>query len=437
MRSLKESLDKLYALRSFGIKPGLEPVKALLAGLGNPQHGFAAIHVAGTNGKGSVCVMLASVLHAAGFRVGLYTSPHLVRFNERIQINGCAVTDGELADLFDLVEPVAKSVQGSGSPATFFEFTTVMAFEYFRRQKVQLAVVETGMGGRLDATNVVLPLASVITRIGLDHMAYLGDTIEAIAGEKAGIIKEGRPVICGAMPEEARGVIARVAAERHAAFVDGEQAVAVRRVSQSLTGQKVGVGSAARDYGTVAMSLLGRHQLENIATAVATIETVVTAGGLRVSAEAVTQGLRQAKWPGRLQVLEADPPMILDGAHNPDAARVLSAALKELLRKRPVALVWGMCSDKDALGFSAELGGVIRACWPVRLKTDRTRAPEELARIGQSRGWEAMQAGGLGEAIEAARGWARERGGAVCIAGSLYLAGEVLAMREGTQATPI
>jgi dihydrofolate synthase/folylpolyglutamate synthase len=435
-RDLNASLEKLYALRTFGIKPGLDPIRGLLTGLGEPHLGFAAVHIAGTNGKGSVAAMLDSVLRAAGFRVGLYTSPHLVRFNERIRVGGEAVSDDVLADLFDRVAPVAADLARRGVQPTFFEYTTAMAFEHFRRERVQIAVVETGLGGRLDATNVVLPLISVITRVGLDHMVYLGDTVEAIAGEKAGIIKEGRPVVCGAMPEAAREVVRSTALDRHAPFVDAAEAVAVRRVSQSLAGQKVHIGTENADYGTVLLRLLGRHQLENVATVMAVVEALAGAGGLAVAPAAVKAGLAAARWPGRLDVLSEAPPVILDGAHNPDAARVLAASLKELFRHRPVALVWGMCSDKDALGFSAELGAVVRVCWPVALATERTRTQAELANIARSRGWEVRPAD-LAGALAAAERWAQEQDGVVCIAGSLYLAGEVLALRQGTTSMPI
>ena len=302
MRNLTESLDKLYALRTFGIKPGLEPVRELLAGLGDPQLTFIAVHVAGTNGKGSVCALLDSILRAAGFRVGLYTSPHLVRFNERIRVNGVAVSDEDLAALFDALEPVAAAMAARERQATFFEFTTALAFEYFRRQRVQFAVVETGLGGRLDATNIVMPLVSVITRIGLEHTEYLGDTVEAIAGEKAGIVKAGRPVVCGAMADEARAVIRHIATERKSPFVDAAEVVAVRRVAQSLSGQKIAVSTEDSDYGTATMSLLGRHQLENVATALAAAEAIAEAGRLTLAPEVVMQGVEATRWPARLDV---------------------------------------------------------------------------------------------------------------------------------------
>lgn len=424
-QNLQKSLERLYALRTFGIKPGLEVTVDLLNRLGNPHHAFAAIHVAGTNGKGSVCSMLESVLRQAGLRVGLYTSPHLVRFNERIRVNGEDINDEELAALFDDMEAHAEAVSAAGREITFFEFTTALAFEYFKRKGVQVAVVETGMGGRLDSTNVVMPLASVITRIGIDHTAYLGTTIEAIAGEKAGIIKTGRPIICGATPDEAKATIQAVAIAKKARWVDVTEAVAVRRVSQDLSGQKLSITSGDVDYGTVVIKLLGKHQLENVATVIATLETLAECSPLKIPVETIREGLASARWPGRLEVLTQDPPTILDGAHNPDGARALAVTLKDLLKKKKVGLIWGMCDDKDALGFAKAMGASVKRCWIVPINSERNANPAKLLQIAKTEGWESMTSS-LPEAMELAKAWAMENSGAVCIAGSLFLAGEVL-----------
>ncbi len=427
MNKLSQSLERLYALRTFGIKPGLEVEVALLEKLGNPQTSFAAIHVAGTNGKGSVCALLDSVLRTTGLTVGLYTSPHLVNFNERIRVNGVAISDAELAELFEAMEGPADAVNrdADGREVTFFEFTTALAFEYFRRRKVQVAVVEVGMGGRLDATNVVWPAVSVITRIGLEHTEYLGKTLAAIAGEKAGIIKVDRPVVCGSTPDEARTVIRATALERNARFVEAAETVTVRRVSQDVTGQKVAISSGDTDYGTVKLSLLGKHQLENVVTAVATLETLASCSPMVVPPELVRRGLGAARWPGRLQVLSEKPPVVLDGAHNPDGARVLALALKELFKKRKVGLIWGMCEDKDTLGFAKAMGGVVQRCWTVPIASERSMDPAKLALLARGEGWETTVSG-LAEAQDEARQWALANDGAVCIAGSLFLAGEVI-----------
>ena len=427
-KSIESTLERLYALRTHGIKPGLETAEALVAALGHPEQSFAVVHVAGTNGKGSVCAMIESILRASGLRTGLYTSPHLIRFNERMRVMGEAITDAELADLFELIEPCADRIQRDlgGREVTFFELTTALAFEHFRRKRVQVAVVEVGMGGRLDATNVVLPLVSVITRISLEHTQYLGSTLAAIAGEKAGIIKAGRPVVCGAMADEAREVMRATAANRGAPLVDATERVNVRRVSQGLEGQKVTISGADADYGTVTLRMLGKHQLENCATVVAAVEALADHSPIVIPAATLKAGLEAAEWAGRLQVLSMDPPVLLDGAHNPDGARALAVALKELRGKRKVGLVWGMCNDKDALGFAKALGAQVHRCWTVPIATERSRPPDQLAHVAHTEGWEAEPVVKLDAALGAAWQWAHETGGMVCIAGSLFLAGEVL-----------
>lgn len=428
---LKESLERLYALRTFGVKPGLDVTRALLARLGDPQQAFVTLHVAGTNGKGSVCAMLASVLRQAGLRVGLYTSPHLVRFNERIRVNDEDIPDEALAGLFDDMEAHAAAVSAAGREVTFFEFTTGLAFEYFKRKSVQVAVVETGMGGRLDATNVVFPLVSVITRIGLDHTDYLGSTLAEIAGEKAGIAKPGRPVVCGATPAEAKAVIHARAVALKCPFIDVEQAISVRRVSQNLNGQKVSITSGEVDYGSVTVTLLGKHQLENIATVIATLETLADSTPIKIPAEIIRTGLADARWPGRLEVLSQEPPTLLDGAHNPDGARALAVTLKDLLKKQKVGLVWGMCDDKDALGFAKAMGAQVRRCWIVPINSERNANPAKLAQIARTEGWEVSTVS-LSDGLKEAEEWALTNKGGVCIAGSLFLAGEVLERRSNS-----
>ncbi|MFC1498702.1 bifunctional folylpolyglutamate synthase/dihydrofolate synthase, partial [Verrucomicrobiota bacterium] len=212
---MNQALKKLYKRRSFGIKPGLDAERAMLSKLGNPQEEFLVVHVAGTNGKGSVCALLSSILRTAGYTVGLYTSPHLVRFNERIRVDDQEIGDDELAGVLDKIECVAADVaRDMGQEPTFFECATAMAFKYFKEQDVRIAVVETGMGGRLDATNVLTPLISVITRISLEHTMYLGNDVEAVALEKCGIIKKGRPVVCGIMDALAHNMVKRSALEK-------------------------------------------------------------------------------------------------------------------------------------------------------------------------------------------------------------------------------
>ncbi len=416
---------------AFGIKFGLDVTEALLDELKHPERSFLSIHVAGTNGKGSVCAMLESVLRHAGLATGLYTSPHLMRFNERIVVNGRPITDTELEPLCQRMEAVSDTVERRlGRQPTFFECGTAMSFEHFRSRGVRVAVIETGMGGRLDATNVILPVVSVITRISLEHTQYLGKDVASIAGEKAGIVKLGRPVVVQAGSDEALGVIRRVAVERQAMLVDAAQEVSVRRVSETWDGQKVSVESQGGFAGTLMLPLLGDHQLENLATVVAVVETL-RAAGLPIPDEAVRGGVAAARWPGRLHVLEREPLMILDGAHNPGGAAVLAAFLKRRLKRAPLGLITGMCSDKDVRETLRSFSGLVRRGWAVPLANERGMPAGELAALARTVLGVAVDEADVRGSVASAREWARECGGAVCIAGSLFLAGEVLAAAEG------
>jgi dihydrofolate synthase/folylpolyglutamate synthase len=430
---LTRTLEALYARRTLGIKPGLEVTRALLAALGNPQDRSACLHVAGTNGKGSVCALLDAMLRAAGFRTGLYTSPHLVRFNERFRVDGAAITDAELAARVDEEERAAAAVRARlGKEPTFFESGTAVAFLHFLRQRVDVAVLETGMGGRLDATNVVTPRVAVVTRVDLDHMAYLGATLPEIAREKAGIVKPGRPVVGGAMPEAARAVLREVAAAQGAPLAWSDEQVAVERVAQDFGGQVLRVRSRRRDYGELRLRLLGDYQLENVATAVAAVEAMAEHGGPALEADAVRAGAASAVWPGRCHVVSRDPPFVLDGGHNPGAGHALALTLGALLRGRPLGLVVGMCGDKDVEGFLAAFAGLAKRLWLVPIRDERNAAPARLRAAAAPLGAETTECGAA-EAVRESLVWARAAGGAVCLAGSLFLVGEAL---EGMTKTP-
>lgn len=420
-----EAILRLYRLHTMGAKLGLERTRALLARMGNPERELAVIHVAGTNGKGSVCALIDSILRAAGYKTGIYTSPHLMRLNERIRVNGRCIPDAELMALIEEVERHSQHVQAEHGEVTFFEFTTALAFEHFRRCGASLVVAEVGMGGRLDSTNVVTPLISVITSISVEHAMYLGPDVPSIAREKAGIIKKGRPVVCGDLPEDALAVIRMIASENDARIVMAKDVVSVRLVSQSSAGQKISVTGANEDYSTVVMPLLGRHQMENCAIAVAAVEELGVTAQLPVGVEAVREGIRTVEWPGRLQVLSNDPLVVLDGGHNPGAAEKLGRTMKELAKKKPVGLVFGMCDDKDVDGFLRPFADTVKACWTVTIRTDRAIPRSRLAAAAGRLGWQVLD-DDLPAAIAAAKQWALENKGVVCIAGSLYLVGEVL-----------
>jgi len=424
-----EALQRLDVRGTFGICPGLDMERDILSALGNPERSYPCIHVAGTNGKGSVCAMLASVLRAVGLRTGLYVSPHLVRFNERIQVDGREASDAELEAVALAVEEAERGVAARlGKPATYFEFSTAMMFEHFRRTKVDIAVLETGMGGRWDATNVVTPVVSVITPVGLDHVAYLGPDVASIAAEEAGIIKSGRPVVSSRQHPDAADVIRRTVTAHGARLVRTEDAVAVRRKSEDWDGQRVTVEHADGWSASVCLPLIGDHQLENLATVVA-VTGVLGELGMTIPGKALVSGVEGTVWPGRMQVLHRDPPVLLDGGHNPPAGEAVAAFLRRRLKGTPLALVVGMCRDKDAAGYLAHFRGLVRRCWTAPIQTDRSLSAAELAVAARTICSEVAESSSVAEGMRQALEWARQVGGAVCVAGSLYLVGEVLALR--------
>ena len=432
-RSDNDVLQALYARRTFGIKPGLRVMTELFRELGDPQKSVRVVHVAGTDGKGSVSTMVASVLQQAGARVGLYTSPHLVRLTERFRIDGREMSEETLLALLAEVEEASRRLVARGLPEpTFFEATTALCFLWFAREGVRLAVAEVGMGGRLDATNVLEPLVSVVTRIGIDHAQYLGDTLEKIAAEKAGIVRPGVPVVVGAMPEEARAVVLARAREVGAPVVLAEEACAVRRVSGDLLGQKVSVETPDVSYGMVRMRLAASYQVENVATAVAAVGAFERAAGVTLPPKVVTKGLAEARIAGRFQCVAEDPPEILDGGHNPCAAEALVRALRDAKAGSGVRVVLGQCEDKDPAGFLQALAPVVGKVWTVPLANPRGLPPEKLAAFARGAGLrEVVACGSLAEGLAAARADARAAGRPVLVCGSLFLVGEAIAARGG------
>ncbi len=424
---LTSALARLSARHQFGIKFGLDPVRRLCELTGNPQQHFAVVHVAGTNGKGSVCAAIEAVLLAAGFRVGLYTSPHRVRFHERIRINGVEVADEALACALAACETAAEQVRTEQShEATFFEITTAMAFFCFREAGVQVAVIETGLGGRLDATNIVLPVTSVITRIAMDHEAYLGNTLEAIAREKAGIIKRGRPVVAGPQEEGVETLLRRAAADTGAPYTAASDAVTVRRIGGDLHGQKVHCETMGGWSGTVQFPLAGRHQLENLGIALAALERVLDTMGFCVPFDTVKSGLAKINWRGRFEILSNTPLVIADAAHNPSGAAMLAETLLMHGLSR-VQLVTGMCGDKDVAGVVNVLAGIAGHVWTVPISNSRAIDPGRLAAMYKGAGVEADVSVTAVAGLAAAKAAARQTDATVVIAGSIFLLGDVMA----------
>ena len=426
----EKSLQYLYALQSHGIKPGLSRTKALLSGLGSPHRAFRVFHVAGTNGKGSTAAMTASMLAKQGYRVGLYTSPHLIDFAERIQVNGAPISHDRVAALTETVRHAAES--HLREPPTFFEATTAMAFAHFAEAAVEVGVIEVGLGGRFDATNVVAPLVSVITTIAMDHQQYLGGTLEAIAGEKAGIIKGRIPVVIGRIEAQSLSVIQAMASEREApARLLGREFD-----TQGESSAQFSYHGLSQHYDNLACPLAGRHQLDNAACALAALE-VAQEQGMTISEASVREGLRTVRWPGRLETVAGQPQILLDGAHNLQAADVLASYLTAQkasgFHQGHLIFVVGMMRDKDRRGVLARLARIPGASHLILTKARHPRAaePEELAQAAAGLEIPMDITSSLPAAFARARALAR-REDTICVTGSLSVVGEAKAILEKT-----
>ena len=431
--SLESALAALYRRRTFGIKPGLDVTRRLLACLDNPQDSLRIVHVAGTVGKGAVCTMVESVLRGAGAHTGLFTSPHLIQFNERIRVDGVPIADAVLRDLIREVDTAALQVSDAcGMEVTFFEFATALALLHFRRCGVNWVILETGLGGRLDATNVVLPLLTVITRVGFDHMQYLGDSLDEIACEKAGIIKPGVPVILGPMAEAARSRIQAVAGERTSGCLEAEALVTVSCVNVETDCQHLVLETQAHRYGRVRLPLGGAYQVENLVTAIAAIECLRLSGALGCEDDAVRRGIEMVQWPGRFQQVGEDPVIIVDGAHNEDGARALAQSLRRHAKGRTVGFVVGFSADKDVDAVMRCLRPLGGKAWVVGIQRDSGADVDVVCSRLAGLGFEAT-GGLLADVMEAARRWATAETAIVCVTGSLYLVGEYLAALEGRE----
>ncbi len=395
--TLQEELTWMYSLTSKGIKLGLGPARELAKAVDNPEKKFKSIHIAGTNGKGSTARILYSILREAGFKVGIYTSPHLVRFNERIIVDEKEISNEEIVNLI-------TKLKGTGVDATFFEFTTLIAFLYFEKKNVDYAILETGMGGRLDATNIVSPEFTIITKISYDHQQYLGNTIKEIAGEKAGIIKENTLVItCNT--GEALEVIKQIAKEKNAKVLIPELP---RQTAQDLYTQ-----TAELNNYKIKTTLLGKHQLENIGTA------ILSAEQLNISKEVIEEGIKKASWSARLQVINKDPIIILDGSHNVEGFTNLKEFVQENLKE--FVLVLGISYDKDIEEMTKLIAPLAKKV--ILTKAKMKGAPTSVLKKFIKNAEEFEEPA---EAVKAAI----KSNLPVLITGSLYLAGEVMTFLE-------
>ena len=439
-----DSIAYLYGLQKFGIKLGLENTIRLLSLLNNPQNSFRSIHIAGTNGKGSTAAMIASILRAAGFRVGLFTSPHLVSFTERIRVDNVEICEAEVVELTREIrniilnsQPSPAAIQdmdqtvASGQQSflpTFFEFVTALGFLQFKRKGIEWAVVETGMGGRLDATNILVPAVSVITNISYDHREFLGQTIREISGEKAGIIKKGVPVVSSAQEDEVIGVITEKATELGSSlhiygkdFFSHPKNIDIHGITFSYEG-----GEQMND---LRISLTGLHQVENASLAIRAIEVGMKKGV--IPSYAIREGLAHAQWPGRLELIEnkgCTYDYLIDGAHNPSASRALANSLKKYFIPlyEKVVLIMGVMADKDMEAMMKPLLPLASEVIFTAPEYERAASPVRLAEYAKALGVSPR----VKDSVKASMELARELAGKgpqktlIMITGSFYTIGE-------------
>jgi dihydrofolate synthase / folylpolyglutamate synthase len=422
-----DELAYLFSLEQFGIKFGLDNIRAILARLGHPERAFRSVHIAGTNGKGSVTAMVDAVLRCAGHRSARYTSPHLVDLRERFVVDGRAVDAAAMRAVARGVRDAVEALRSEGTlqaPPTFFEATTALAFELFRRAAVEVAVIEVGLGGRLDSTNVIEPLVTAITSIDFDHQQYLGSTLDAIASEKAGILKPGVPVVVGDLGPEAMAAVERVARERKAEIVRARDGITViGPQSATSTANTFELRTPAHDYGILTLALRGEHQVANAIVAVRLLERLDRCG-VHVTAEATREGLARVAWPGRLdhRMLDGGRELILDAAHNPAGAAALASYLKNIGGEPPV-LVFGAMRDKDVRGMLSTLLPAVSRMIVTRASNSRSADPETLAAEAR------LMAPSLDVEVvpspSAAMAAAWSLSSRVLVAGSIFLLGDV------------
>jgi dihydrofolate synthase / folylpolyglutamate synthase len=412
----------LFALEQIGIKLGLEQIRGLVAALGHPDRAFHSIVVAGTNGKGSVTAMVERGLRAAGYRTGRYTSPHLVRLEERFAIDGAPISS-------ECLDAAAARVLRAGTrlpaPPSFFEATTALALDVFRQAAVDVAVLEVGLGGRLDATNVVTPVAVAITSVDFDHEQYLGTTLDTIAAEKAGVIKSACDVVLSENPPIVVDVVARRCRDVGATLVSAREGVEVQ-LSELDGRTRMELTTPVHRYASMTLGLRGAHQVTNALTAIRLMEQVTLGtSGLGVSAEAIREGVETVEWPGRLEIVaHGDIKVLIDGAHNPAGARALATYVARTYG-RPLPMVVGVMHDKKIDEVVAALAPAASRFFFTSPATSRAAAPEELV-TAAARVAPGVMAEPVREPMDAVRA-ASEHGQPVVVAGSLYLAGEIRA----------
>lgn len=423
--SYKDAIEYLYSLQKYGIKFGLSKTSNIMKAMGNPHHGKRYIHVAGTNGKGSVSAMLESILIKTGMKVGFYSSPHLIRFTERFRINGKEIPQAKTIDLVNEL----RSVIDPSEPPTFFEATTAMALSYFARENVDISIMEVGMGGRLDATNVIKPLVSVITNISLEHQDFLGNLLIDIAGEKAGVIKKGVDLLTAAEQPSVIKLFKEACERRKAVF---------RRLGDDFRyrskGSEMSYFGMNRDLRGLKPGLIGRYQKRNTALALAVIEILETKG-FRISERDIRDGLAATEWPGRLQIISRDPFVIVDGAHNPTAVRNLVDSITDGFSYDRLIAVMGIMEDKDINNIIRLISNVADYIICTRPDYYRAADPWRIMKEVSGLGKQGEVVDYLSEAVNKAKSMASSRD-LILITGSLFTAGEALTILDPIKYKP-
>ena len=412
-----DSIRYLESYAWLGSKLGLDRITELLDRMGNPQDDLQFIHLAGTNGKGSTAAFLAAMFQAAGYKTGLYTSPYIHSFHERMQVNGVAISDTQLDCI---VADMRLHADVMDDHPTTFELDTAVAFQFFKEQTCDIVILETGMGGGLDATNVIkTPQLCVITPIDMDHMEYLGDTIHKIAKAKAGILKKNCPVICAKQRPEALAVLEETASSLNAAFSQMDTSSIVP-LEYNLHGQAFAFG----EFKRLSISLLGNYQIENAALAVAAVQQINAQGKFQISHASIEQGLKQARWPGRFELCAEHPPVIVDGGHNAQGALALAASIQRYFPDQKAFFVIGVMADKDVKAMLSPILPLAQCFYTVTPNNPRAMAAEKLAQLIIEMGGKAQAVEtGMQEAFAQAKHEAQQQGGIACYYGSLYSVG--------------
>ena len=416
----KETLEKIHSLCRFGSRPGLDRINMLLEMLGNPQDELEFVHIAGTNGKGSTCQMISSVLRESGYKTGLFISPYITDFTERIQIDNTPIVQDKLVEVAEYVFSFVETLNKDDIIITEFEFVMAVAFEYFKRENTDIVVLETGLGGRLDCTNVIEPpVCTVLTRIGLDHTDILGDTIGKIAGEKCGIIKKGSRVVSSPQVAEAEAVIRRTCE-------DAEVALEFADESEFCNAEGTLNGNTFEYDGLkLNISLIGEHQLQNAAVALCTLNMLKESGFERICDASIVRGFAAAENPARFEVMSKSPVVILDGAHNEDGMKTFANTIGKFMGDRKGVLLMGMLKDKDSRNSVKLIEGMFDYVYTVTVDNPRTLTACELARICEGHFPNVAAIEDVGMAFDTAFAKALETDSHLCICGSLYLAGQL------------